>query len=194
MKSLPHYSDLFSCIHDEPSPVGRLGHSVHYSVFRAARWINPDKRPVSASLHDFAMIWDGTHDTRVITTTEEIYMAGLLTPVLFIGQHSDVLTVLVSPDFAMPRSDELDKYRRELAAIVENTAHGCIWMVNVGVFCSNDPESPDNDSQRIIHSSEDRVQIYLRNIDSLWRLGKKPFKAECKRPTWPQFPAPFTEF
>jgi hypothetical protein len=193
MEPLPHYSTVFSCIHDEPKPIGRIGNGVHYSVFRAVRWLDLDKRPADASLHDFAMIWDDSHDTRAITTTEEIYMAGLLTPVLFLGQHRDVLTVLVSADFAKSSPDALDRYRRELEKVVENTAHGRVWIAQVGVFDASDPKSPDNQLLDIIHAAEDRAQNYLRNIDSLWKLGQKPFVAEYKRSLWPRLNE-FTEF
>ncbi|WP_257792875.1 hypothetical protein [Azospirillum argentinense] len=29
------YSHIFSCLYDEPAPIGRLGRSAHHSVFRS---------------------------------------------------------------------------------------------------------------------------------------------------------------
>ena len=71
MSPVPSYSKLFSTLHDEAEPVGNLGRGTHYSVFRAAEWFDVERRPlVQAQIHDFAIVWDEDHDTRVISTVE----------------------------------------------------------------------------------------------------------------------------
>lgn len=82
MKTLPVYSALLACLYDEPEPVGHLGRGTHYSIFRTAEWrdVVLDPLPVP-QIHDFAIIWDEDHDTRVIEAVEAIYMTGLLSPI-----------------------------------------------------------------------------------------------------------------
>src|SRR5688572_1906398 len=79
------YSKLFACLYDEPAPVGNLGRGTHYSVMRSVEWLDVVRRPLPLpEIHDFAVIWDEDHDSRVIEAVERIYMAGLLSPIQFI--------------------------------------------------------------------------------------------------------------
>jgi hypothetical protein len=42
------------------------------------------------------VIWDEDHDERVIGVVERMYFAGLLHPVLFVGERKGSLTVVLS--------------------------------------------------------------------------------------------------
>src|SRR5690242_20442353 len=94
--TMPVYSALFSCLHDESKPIGNIGRGSHYSVFRAVQWKDALGEPLPrAQMQDFAVVWDEDHDERVIKVAEEIYMAGLLFPIRFIGERKGMLTVIV---------------------------------------------------------------------------------------------------
>ena len=100
MAQTPVYSHLLSCIYDEPEPIGHIGRGAHYSVFRCAESRDVSWSPVSpAQVHDFAVIWDEDHDTRVIAVAEALYAEGVLAPVQFIGERKGNLTVILAAKF-----------------------------------------------------------------------------------------------
>jgi hypothetical protein len=181
MATTPVYSTLFFCLYDEPAPIGSLGRGTHYSVFRAAEWLDVIRSPLQLpEVHDFAVIWDEDHDTRVMEAVERIYMAGLLSPIQFIGERKGSLTVLVAARFwgAHPKA-VYNAYCEKLGDVTSDLGHGDSWAMNYGHF-DRAPSPAANPHQTetagIIHDSEHRVVTYLRNIDSLWSLGTKPYK------------------
>jgi hypothetical protein len=186
----PVYSTLISCLHDEPEPVGSLGRGTHYSVFRSVEWLDVVRAPLNLpQVHDFAVIWDEDHDTRVIDTIEAIYMAGLLSPIQFIGERKGTLTVIVAARFYYwgPQTS-LDTYVKQLNDITLNQA-GDTWPTEVGMFDRQPGSSHQNEFHALIMASEYRVKTYLRNIDSLWGLGTKPFVPKpADPPDWPPLP------
>ncbi|WP_203225779.1 MULTISPECIES: hypothetical protein [Pseudomonas] len=189
---LPTYTTLFSCLYDEPSPIGHLGCGTHYSVFRSVEWLDVTRTPVPLpQIHDFAVIWDDDHDTRIIETIEAIYMAGLLSPIQFIGERKGTLTVIVAAKFYFWGSDaDLNSYERQLQKICENPGHGDNWELEVGMF-DRSPGSPhQTELHGLISAEEHRVITYLRNIDSLWGLGTKPFTQKRYPNPFPTMPAP----
>ena len=92
------YSDLFACIYDQSAPIGSFGRGAHYSVFRSVQWRDRDGDFMdSVRVHDFAVIWDEDHDRRVIAAVEALQMAGLMWPVLFVGERKGGLTLALDP-------------------------------------------------------------------------------------------------
>lgn len=174
----PSYSSIISCLHDEPKPIGNIGRGAHYSIFRSVEWID-----VNRALHekplaqDFAVIWDEDHDERVLDVIEAIYLAGLMSPIRFIGERKGELTVIVSAKFYFAGSeDETEDYRKKLQSVVTNSLkRGDYWSVTLGMF-DREPLSPHQTQPKtLINDGEDRVITYIRNIDLLWALGTKPF-------------------
>ncbi|WP_253073410.1 hypothetical protein [Sodalis ligni] len=99
-QQIHQYSTLLSCLYDEQQPIGNLGRGTHYSIFRTVEWLDVNRTPVNLpQLHDFSVIWDEDHDERVINVIENIYMAGLLSPIQFIGERKGTLTVIVAAKF-----------------------------------------------------------------------------------------------
>jgi hypothetical protein len=173
----PTYSNLFACLYDEPNPVGQLGRGAHYSVFRSVEWLDVVRTPLAVpQIHDFAVIWDEDHDTRVIDAIEEIYMAGLLSPVQFIGERKGNLSVIVAAKFYWAHSQAtLNAYIQQLNKISSSLNHGDNWQTEVGMFDRTPGEPHQTDLHGLIMADEHRVITYVRNIDSLWSLGTKPF-------------------
>lgn len=183
MATVPSYSTLFSCIHDEPEPVGHLGRGTHYSVFRAVEWLDVMRSPLAKpEVHDFAVVWDEDHDTRIIRLVESIYMEGLLSPIQFIGERKGVVTVIVAARFYWGHGQEvIEAYKaslEDLSTDPDNT-HGDSWPTELGFFDRSPGFPPTSPHQTelggLISAEEHRVVTYVRNIDSLWRLGTKPF-------------------
>ena len=174
--SLPNYSDLFSTIYDEAQPVGHLGRGTHYSVLRCAEWFDVTRKPLTkAEVHDFAVIWDEDHDTRVIQVIEQLYIEGLLSPVQFIGERKAVLTVLVAAKFYFHGNEaSLREYEQRVMAIAQNLDFDS-WHCEVSMFDRAPGNPHQNDSKGIIAADEHRVITYLTNIDSLWMLGTRPY-------------------
>jgi hypothetical protein len=185
MKTPRVYSHLFSCLYDEPDPVGHLGRGTHYSVFRSVQWRNPWGTPTKKpGLHDFAVLWDEDHDTRVIRSIEEMYMADLMAPVLFIGERKGGLTVLVDAKFWFAgETGGLKAYSTAVFNLAQNACHGDCWSAEVG-FIDPNPDFPEWNTQCIVHAEDERVLTYLRNIQSLWSLGHKPFEPSQQVDEW----------
>ncbi len=174
MASSRQYSTLFSCLHDEPEPIGHIGRGCHYSVFRSVEWLDIMRKPLgSPQVHDFAVIWDEDHDTRIIAATEQIYMAGLLSPIQFIGERKGQLSVIVAAKFFFDGDGSaLDNYRDAIGRISTNLDFDS-WPSEVGTF-DRQPGSPhQTDTAGIISDDDWKVQTYLRNIDNLWQLGTR---------------------
>jgi hypothetical protein len=174
----PPYSYLFSCLYDQLEPVGRLGRGAHYSVFRTTQWrdINGDELK-QARIHDFAVIWDEDHDTRVIRVAERLHMAGLLFPIAFIGERKGVLTVLfdhtAGPAEVMtgPREGEYLEEVGRIAADGDNDH----WTFEYGYY--HRPvvleEGTSTTAGGIINDVPEKVVPYLQAIDALWQVGEK---------------------
>lgn len=178
MKTLPVYSSLFACLHDEPEPVGHLGRGTHYSIFRSVEWLDVVRAPLAIpQIHDFAVIWDEDHDTRVIEAVEAIYMAGLLSPVQFIGERKGALNVVVAAKFYWYSEEALKQYQADLDAVTKKLPNGDSWPTNLLFFDRSPSFPPDAPHQTeiggLINDEEHKVVTYLRNIDSLWALGTK---------------------
>lgn len=180
--TLPMYSTLFSCIYDEPEPIGHIGRGSHYSVFRSVEWLDVCRNPANPSqVHDFAVIWDEDHDTRVIGIIEAIYMAGLLSPVQFIGERKGILTVIVAAKFYSAGSEaNLKSYQRQLQTICDNSNYDDHWPVEIGLF-HRLPDSPHRtDLCGLVNDDTHRATTYIRNIDVLWGLGTKHYLPKKK--------------
>lgn len=196
-KQIAQYSTLFSCIYDEQEPIGHLGRGTHYSVFRAVEWLDVIRTPIHPpQIHDFAVIWDEDHDTRIIEIIENIYMAGLLSPIQFIGERKGTLTVIVAAKFYFGGTPDIQDYMQQLQTICNKSTHGDHWPVEVGMF-DRSPYYPATDPHQtevcaIINDEDHRIVTYLRNIDSLWQLGTKAFvrKADIGFFAAPPVPVP----
>jgi hypothetical protein len=177
--SIRQYSTYFSCLHDEPEPVGQIGEGTHYSVMRAVEWSDECLTPIKLpQVHDFAVIWNEFHDERVISTIEQIYMAGLLSPVLFVSLQKHTLYFVLTDNFwgleeidSKPGVSDSEIYSHEIDEVCTSD------FVHATVFCTFEQllNLPDSAQRDIISDDEHRVHIYLRNIDNLWKLGSKPF-------------------
>lgn len=181
----PRYSSLFACLYDEPAPVGHLGRGAHYSVFRSVEWLDVVCAPLLLpQVHDFTVVWDEDHDTRVIDVIEDIFMAGLLSPIQFIGERKGTLTVIVAAKFYFASTKaSLDEYSTKLNQISANTINRDSWPAEVGTF-DRSPGTPHQTEVRgLIASAEHRVVTYLRNIDSLWSLGTKDYVSTSRGAT-----------
>lgn len=186
----PAYSTLISCIYDQPEPVGYLGRGTHYSIFRSVEWRDVIRQPlVIPQVHDFAVIWDEDHDTRVIPVIEKIYMKSLLSPVQFIGERKGTLTVLVAAKFHF--GIDHNSLRAYKAALQEeaNEVNGDYWNVELGMFDRSEVDH-QTEVEGIINDRDFKVKTYLRSIDFLWNLGTRAYvpPRHAEVPTFPPFP------
>jgi len=177
MLNISDYSTLFSTIHDEPAPVGNIGRGAHYSILRSVEWTDVTRAPNpidKPQIHDFAVIWDEDHDTRVIEVIEKIYMAGLLSPVQFIGERKGVLSVVVAAKYYFSGESEINSYKDSIQEIANSLDDQ--WPSNVGCF-DRSPSFPHHQcfDLSIIQDNENKVINYLKTIDSLWNLGTKEY-------------------
>lgn len=178
MTNTPAYSTLFSCLHDEADPVGNLGRGTHYSIFRSIEWLNVERKPLTLpQIHDFAVIWDEDHDVRVVDVIERIYMAGLLSPIQFIGERKGFLTVMLAARFFFNLTGgEREAYQAQLQELAE--PENDYWNVEIGSFDRHDRSAQGHQTivAPIISANEEVVFTYLKNIDNLWALGTKPWQ------------------
>lgn len=161
------YSPFFKTLHDETAPVGHLGRGTHYSVFRAAVFHDGRGKPLPetrykgmyANFHDFAIVWDEDHDTRIIDVAEKIYFKGLLPFFAFLGERKGGLTALALED-----SDVLRHGAGTLIEDICSERSNDPWSSQIGTIIS---------PQGIINDKDKDVILYLNNIHMLWKLGSK---------------------
>lgn len=155
---MPQYSPFFEVIHDEQQPVGILGRGTHYSVFQYPSWVTETGSLLSKpKRHRFAIIWDEDHDIRVIRVLEGLYLAGLLTSVVFAGERKGTFTAILSSAIDATRKQEL---------------HGAF----TGIASSGDDSWPvelfsSGEAGGIISADAEMVQTYLNNLRNIWQLG-----------------------
>jgi hypothetical protein len=163
------YSPFFQTLHDEIGPVGDLGRGTHYSVLRVPIWFDEclNRLPQGALL-DFAIIWDEDHDERVIPAIAALHFAALLGPARFIGERKGSLTVLVDPKAVQAWSpDQLENYRAAVRKVSQSLDDP--WTATVDTVLGTE--------HSIVDAPRDHVIGYLKNIEVLWRLGRKPYQA-----------------
>ncbi len=152
------YSEFFQTLHDESKPTGHLGRGTHYSILRALVWHDNLGNPTKEAKYlDFAVIWDEDHDERVIEAIEKMYIEGLLTSAIFIGERKGHLSVICHK---IPFSS----YEQKISSIADGKLDDS-WGSEVTNI--NDEE------QGIINDNYENVRLYLRNLDMLWKLGIK---------------------
>lgn len=157
------YSPYFNTLHNEVAPVGYIGRGTHYSILRCIIWhdsmLNPLKR---GKFLDFAVIWDEDHDDRVIQVIEEIYISGLLSPAIFVGEQKGSLSILTeaASKLSSEHGEQTD-YQKAIENIAQNQENDP-WVAYVSPYLS---------SRSIINDSDERVSLYLENLKQQWQLG-----------------------
>ena len=176
------YSPYFTTLHDEQQPTGHLGRGTHYSVLRAVSWHSPNFGISDrAYYHDFAIIWDEDHDTRVIGCVEEIYLNGLLSKFTMFGERKAFFSAVVTDDYVGGNTDR--ELAENLTWIAENFTDGDCWASEIFRM--------DGDSLGIISDSPEKVHLYLNNIKMLWQLGGKPVPSAAPEAGTIPFPIKF---
>jgi hypothetical protein len=148
------YSDFFSTLYDETEPVAYFGHGTHYSILRA---VITRIEPV---FHDFAVIWDEDHDTRVIWIIEKMFAFGLIQNALFIGERKGHITVLTQEPVT-------DWYEKAINDIAQRPPSDCF---------SYKVEHIWDGTSTLIQADDKRARAYCMGIDAIWTLGSKPVR------------------
>jgi len=167
------YSPFFQALHDETGPVGHFGRGTHYSVLRVPIWHDERLQPLAqGELLDFAIIWDEDHDERVIEPIEQMYFAGLLAPVRFISERKGTLSVLIDSQSAAWE----EKSRRNYLAAVNRISQSLDdpWLVIV------DPLGGSRGESSIVHGAAEDIATYLKHIQLLWTLGRRPAREHLR--------------
>jgi len=157
------YSPFFRTLHDEKSPVVELCGGMHYSILRLISWHDKYLKSLQrAHFQDVAIVWDGDHDTRLISVLQSLYFSGLMPPVLFVGERKGMLWLLLDPE-AANRLD-LEEYEKRTVDAVGQSGIGDSWSVELesevaqpGLFGLSGLES----------------KTYLDCINLLWHPGIK---------------------
>jgi hypothetical protein len=160
------YSSFLQTLHDEREPVGTIGRGTHYSVLRSVVWHDAKGKLLdTAAFHDFAVIWDEDHDTRIIDVCLALHVNGLLTPALFVGERKGNLTIVLDHKTRLGYgATAFSTYVEEVTSVANDLDDP--WQVFI--------ESMSNDRLNIIGDADDRIRLYLQNISMLWQLGVKP--------------------
>lgn len=170
----PVYSTLFHCIYDEQSSKTRR--FPHYSVFRAVDSRDVCQKPTDTPhIHDFAVIWDEDHDTRIIQVIEEMLMAGLLPGVQFIGEHKGLMSVIL----AAPTYFEIDLTAFTSKVEKLSAAAQDFWNVEVGLFDRTEGNLKTQnqcDFQNLV-GTRDADVAFMFTIDAMWSLGTKEWRS-----------------
>ncbi|KRE90823.1 hypothetical protein ASG87_01420 [Frateuria sp. Soil773] len=170
--ALQTYSSFFQCLFDQPDRPGDRFYGA-FSVFRAIDSRDVEQRPTHLPhIHDFAVIWDDDHDTRIIAVIEEMLMAGLLPGVQFIGEHKGSLTVILAARTYW--KIDVEAYTKRVEALTG--AVGDFWNVRLGMYDhgkGNLRIGHQCDFQEILGLDGEAEHAFLYTIDSMWNLGTK---------------------
>ncbi|ENM1126707.1 TPA: hypothetical protein ACF4E7_004669 [Vibrio parahaemolyticus] len=164
------YSTLFTTIYDEATPIGNLGRGTHYSILRSTESCDSLLDELNHfQIHDFAVIWDEDHDTRIINIIEKLYISKLLSPLVFIGERKGGVTAIVEKEFYYSNGS-CAYFHSRLVDIAKDSNDP--WCVEVGYY-DRETDSVCISSEVIINAPSKQVSTYLNNIDNLWELGLK---------------------
>ncbi len=162
---MEQYSQYFTTLYDQQEPTGQLGRGTHYSVLRATSWHAPYSCISPRAYHfDFSIIWDEDHDRRVIGCVEEIYLHGLLSKFSMFGERKGMLTAILSENCSTGPGD--NELKDNIQWIAGNAADGDHF--------SSDIVRLNDSNNGIISDTDEKVGLYLNNINMLWQLGGKP--------------------
>lgn len=157
------YSHFFQTIYDEKKPVGNLGRGTHYSVLRSIVFSDTKGEELKkATYHDFAVIWDEDHDTRIIWVLEQLYYKRLLPFFTIFGERKGGLTLLSEYD-----TNNLISLPGEIETQPGIDGDTDTWTLELGDL---------HDTKAIINADADKVGLYLSNINMLWNLGTKSIR------------------
>ena len=170
-----HYSHLFSCLYDQPAPIGRGSGGAHHSVFRSTQWRAIEGYQIpEARTHDFAVIWDERHDEQIISIVEQLHIRSLLWPIVFIGERDEILTVLLDSAGGPNAIGQKSDWRQKFIEFQEDHAENR-WSGGVGIYqrLTEDEDGSQTDPRQIIPQIKQRVVPYLQAVDVLWLLGDR---------------------
>lgn len=167
------YSNIFQCLHDQPGVGVR---QLPYTIFRAFESKDVEQNPSKIpNVHDFCILWDEDHDTRVIRAAEVLFAAGLLPGVQFLREHKGYLSVILAAKTYWPAHTLYAQAIRDGATIIDDH-----WDVEVGMYdrsgVSTDPVIHMHQCQfaSILGGDDEKTLRLLWNIDYQWDLGTKP--------------------
>lgn len=166
----PEYSTLFRCLYDEQRAGPNL--HFHYSVFRAVDCRDIERKPTALPyVHDFAVIWDDDHDTRIIRVLEEMLMAGILPGVQFIGEHKGELTIILAArTYWLIDTESFADRLGKLSGL----AAGDFWQPEIGMYDRSGLQTWHQcDFKNLLGLPKEEEMAYLFSIDSRWTLGTK---------------------
>lgn len=168
------YSPFFQTLYDQEAAVGTLGRGTHYSVLRATVFHDEQGKVISPNIyhnaiskfHDFAIIWDEDHDTRIVDIIEKIYQEGLLACFSFFGERKASFTALYTFENSLTSENEqcIDITVKNICEETIDKKYNDVWNSQLGTISS---------SKGIINADDNDVKLYLQNIQMLWKLGSK---------------------
>jgi hypothetical protein len=153
--------DFFKPLYVQTAPVGYLGRGTHHSVYRSISWYGLKLQKLARPLfHDFAIIWDEDHDTRVFEAIQKLYIEGLLAAAIFVGERKGTFHFLIDPSNNFDQK-EMDEIKQRVDAITQDGSDP--WPAHVDFYNSNSPS--------IINDASSSVQIFLESTKLQWSLG-----------------------
>lgn len=138
------------------------------AVLRVPIWFDECLNPLpEGSLLDFAVIWDEDNDVRIVPAIAALHFAALLGPVRFIGERQGSLTLLIDPKAVAAWSPgEFESYRTAVRNVSQSLDDP--WSATIDTVLGTE--------HSIAHAPRDLVLAYLKNIELLWQLGRKPYQ------------------
>lgn len=164
-------SSFFRLRFEDVPPIDGYHRGTHYGIFRVPTSYDVLRRPVAIPhLQDFAVIWDRFREPYVVSFAERLYLAGLLSPVQFIGHRRGVITVIVAAK-SYYSGIEVDSVSyidlvRDLAREFDPG-----FSVVIGTFDRHEGSAQNSQLHILMADTEQRSLERLREIDRQWRLG-----------------------
>lgn len=162
---MQQYSPFFKTLYNEVTPAGYIGRGTHYTILRCVIWHDHMLIPLKKGKYlDFAIIWDEDHDERIIPIVENLYINGLLSPSIFLGERKGLFSLLThAPSILTLEEDEPSAFQSAIQNVSEGLEDS--WPATVCQYLST--------KHTIINDSYELVSLYLENLKQQWQLGIK---------------------
>ena len=160
---MSQYKTFFKTLYDGVTPADYIGKSTHYTITRCVIWHDHMLAPLKKGKYlDFAIIWNDDHNDLLISFIEDLYINGLLSPSIFVGERNGIVTLLTQENSIFTPHGDITEYEIAIQNIANKLQDP--WSTKIFPYLSRDHD--------IILDGYDCVS-FLENLKQQWQLGIK---------------------
>ena len=161
---MSQYKTFFKTLYDGVTPADYIGKSTHYTFLRCVIWHDHMLAPLKKGKYlDFAIIWNDNHNDLLISFIEDLYINGLLSPSIFVGERNGIFTLITQENSIFTtHNGDITEYEFAIQNISERLH--APWSTKIFPYLSRELD--------IICDSYDCAS-FLEELKHQWQLGIK---------------------